>query len=662
MDGQPSGAPRLDRSLAFRGPRHKSWQVPALAAAVGLTTWLAFLPALGNGFVDWDDPHTLLNNRDFRGLGGPQLRWMFTTFFWGHYQPLFWLSYAVDYTWCRAWFGEGLTARGYHLTSTILHAINASLVFLLAVRVLRARAGTAVYAAQVDAGALRSVPLLIGSVVAALAWSVHPLRVEPVAWATGRGDLLATLFLLIALLSYLRAVGTGGRRAAGAWLVTAVLSYALSLLSRAMGVTFPLVLLVLDWCPLGRLGGGRGRWFGSAVHGVWLEKVPFVLLAAGAAWVAPLAKAQAGSTIEVQWHGLGARVVQACYGFVFYIWKTLVPAGLSPTYELRFPINVWAPRYVLSIVALAVAVVAAFLVRRRLPGVAAAGLGYALLLLPVLGFVQAGNQAAADRYGYLPTIGLAMLSAAVVDACGRGVAALRIGCLSLCTLAVAGLSVLTGRQCGIWHSPATLWTYAAAVSPDSSIAQNGYGWVLVERQQFAEAADQFRRALELQPTNEHAHNNLWRALREQGRTDELFAVLRETVVRHPGFADAHWRLGLELHNRGEFDPALDEYRALLRLEPTHARALTNLGQLYERRGELSAAQECFEKAVASDSRNLNARRGLARVLKAAQRDADALAQLRQALLLDPNDVRSRQLWEQWTGDAPPGPAAPAPLP
>ncbi len=663
--GKPESHPRPNRP-----DTNRRLVLLCVSVSLGLIVFAVFLPTRHCEFVDWDDPDTVVNNPHVHGLSPANLGWMFTTFYWGHYQPLVWLSYALDHTWARAIYGNGLNPAAYHLTSSGLHALAAVLVFLLARRLLAGRTGLAL--------------------VAALLFALHPLRVEPVAWITGRGDLLVTVFLLLTVLAYFRAVSSRptapplspapprrpaknppprsvahpdpGRRPATAvsaeraryavWLAVALACYVLALLSRAMAVTLPLVLLLLDIYPLRRLGGARG-WLNRRVLPAWLEKMPFFAGAGVFAIVAAVAKAGAGSTLEFERHGLLDRLVQACFGAAFYLWKTLVPVNLSPIYELHLPMNLAEPRFVAGGLVVSTLLVALIVLRRRAPAPATALAAYALLLAPVLGFGQAGNQLAADRYSYLPSIPLAILVALGLGHTWRHAARKRPGRVALAAAtaaALVSLAVLSVRQMGAWRSTAALWTHAAAVAPDSSIAQNGYGWVLLQDKQYDAALTRFRRALEIQPANDRAHNNIWIALREQGKTDELIDALRESTHIFPTLVEAHYNLGVYLQRAQRTDEAIDAYRAALRLRPDHSKARTNLGQLLRRRGQLDEAVQHLAAAVRSDPANTAARRTLAEALRDQQRTPEAIRELQEVLRQDPRDERAATLLRTWTAD------------
>ncbi|MEW6251439.1 MAG: tetratricopeptide repeat protein [Planctomycetota bacterium] len=632
---------------------------------------LCFLPALRNGFVDWDDPDHILRNERFRGLGAEQLRWMFTTAHMGHYQPLSWISLACDYLVGRTVFGNGLDPRPYHFTSLLLHAASAVLAYHIALRLLVAAwrgqdARGPNGPAQVRAGS--DWGLHAAAALAALFFAAHPLRVESVAWATERRDVLSSFFLLATVLAYLRANTPGDnatRTSRWTWLGVALAMYVLSLLSRAMGVTLPLILLLVDWYPLRRFdrvvdrkvtAGAAGKQRGRAVFGALIEKIPFIVAAVVFAGLAVWAQRSAGATYGLERHDLAGRLAQACYGFVFYVTKTLWPAGLSPIYEVRLPIEPATPRYLMPMLVVAVALLTltALAILRRGRGPAVAAACYLILLLPVSGLVQSGNQEVADRYSYLPGYVLAITAAGGVAALWRG-RSVRMAATSLGvgTAAVVVLGALTWRQCAAWESTATLWTHAAAVQPGSSIAQNGCGFALLEARQYDEAVVHLRRALEIQPANDKAHQNLWRAWREQGRRDEYLAALRESVRIFPNFADAHFALGLELAERGQEAEAEQAYAAAIRLRPNHSAALTNRAQILWRRGERDEALRHYEAGAQADERNVIAWRGWAALLNELGRRDEALQKLRHALSVKPDDARAQQYWQEWTGAPPP---------
>ncbi|MGH9579426.1 MAG: hypothetical protein ACRD2R_00405, partial [Terriglobales bacterium] len=369
--------------------RLSRWAMPILVA---MLTVAAFFPALQNGFVDWDDNTGLLNNLSYRGLGWEQLRWMFTTFHLGHYQPLTWVTFGLDYL---VW---GMDPFGYHLTNLLLHALNAVVFYFVALRLFS-------LSVSVSSG---DFALRAASGFAALLFSIHPLRVESVAWATERRDVLSGLFFLLTLLCYLRAAKADSGAEHLKWLGVAVLAYVFSLLAKDVGMMLPSALKVLDVYPLMRFGAGGGKWFGPEAQRIWWEKAPFAFLALVAAAVAIMAQSVALKSFAV--HDSAGRLAQALFGLGYYLRKTLLPVGLSPIYELPRPFIPWDWPYLAS--GLAVSAIAAGLIilRCRWPAGLAAGIYYAAMLAPVLGIAQSGSQLVADRYSYLSCLGWALLA------------------------------------------------------------------------------------------------------------------------------------------------------------------------------------------------------------------------------------------------------------
>src|SRR2546427_1930643 len=424
--------------------RRGSWLIPVLIA---LVTFAAFLPTLQNQFVTWDDQRNFLDNHDYRGLGWTHLRWMWTTHL-GHYIPLTWMTLGLDYL---LW---GMNPVGYHLTNLLLHAANA-VVFFFVVRRLLTRA--------LSSPSERGHALALSAGFGSLVFAIHPLRVESVAWATERRDVLSGLFYLLTILMYLRAREREERGRGWYWLSVAV--FVLALLSKSMVVNLPIVLLILDVYPLRRLGGAVG-WWSEPARRVYVEKIPFVLLAAAASAVALMAQLSHDTMVSVvRLSGLG-RLAVSMYGLSFYLRKTVAPVNLSPLYELPPTVNPWAPSFLLSygVVLAITAIVLAF--RRRMPGLPAAWVAYIVVLLPGLGIFQSGPQIAADRYTYLAGLGWAILVSAGLLSCWR---AWRFPLTGLAVCVLLGLGVLSWNQVRVWHDSETLWTHALAMYPQSSI-------------------------------------------------------------------------------------------------------------------------------------------------------------------------------------------------
>jgi len=486
---------------------------------------VVFFPALRAGFVAWDDDTYFLGNPYYRGLGGAQLAWMFTAMS-GHYMPLTWLTHGLDYV---LW---GMRPTGYHAVNVLLHAFAAVAAYVVALRVLAAAVGPEPRAAHRFAAA-----------VAALLFAVHPLRVESVAWITERRDVLCGVFFLLAIVCYLRAVEDGGPPRAR-WYWAAVALTALALLSKAMAVTLPLVLLLLDVYPLRRIG--PWRW---TRREVWLEKLPFVGLSVAASVVAVLAQRSVDTLSDLHTLGVFERLGLAAYALVFYAAKTLVPTGLAPLYEAPYDYATLTPWFAASAVVVVALAAVLIRVRRRRPGVATAAAAFVVMLLPVLGLVHFGMHIVADRNTYFAGLAPAMLAGGLVLRLLRGApspgAARATGAAALVVVGV--LAILTWRQSTVWHDSRTLWEHTLRVSP-SSIAHAKVG-VLLE---------------------------------DEGRTEEAIVHFREAVRLHPDSAYAHNNWGIALGNVWRFDEAIAHFEAALRLRPTYAEAQRNLALTRQR--------------------------------------------------------------------------------
>jgi tetratricopeptide (TPR) repeat protein len=582
----PSNRKSGTQSQKEPSARLTSWVV----VFVAVITVVAFLPVTQNGFVNWDDDRNLLENPHYRGLGWAQLRWMFTTFHMGHYQPLSWLTFAFDYL---LW---GMDPFGYHLTNLLLHTTNGVLFYLLTLRLLSL--AFSVTASSKDLGFRAAAGL------AALIFAIHPLRVESVAWATQRRDVLSALFFLATILCYLRATTVeNGSSYRWRWMSIALIAYCLSLLSKAAGVTLPVVLLVLDIYPLRRLGGSPRNWFSGAARRVLWEKAPFLLLALGAGVIAPLAQYEAGALQPLDVHGAVPRLAQALYGLAFYLWKTVLPRNLSPLYELPTRFNAWDWPFLLAEVVVVAVSIGLFVMRRRRPAGLASWVCYMVILAPVLGITQSGPQMVADRYTYLSCLGWAVLSGAGLVCCRQlwtsGHIRSRTFALTsgVAVALLSGLGVLTWKQTQVWHDSETLWRHALSVERKSSYVHNSLGSALFVRGELEEAIEHFRRALQIDPAFAKAHHNLGVALARRGELEEAIEHFRRALQIDPVYAKAHHNLGVALARRGELGEAIEHFQQALRVEPEFAEAHQNLALALVQQGRKDEAAKYLHEAI-----------------------------------------------------------------
>jgi Flp pilus assembly protein TadD len=570
---------------------------------LALATVAVFSPALRNGFV-WDDVYMFRDNLEFRGLGWRQLGWMWTTFHIGEYMPLTWMSYGADYL---VW---GLTPFGYHLTNLLLHVAAALAVFDLARRLV-----------SIGGGAAPAQPaVVVAGCAAALLFSMHPLRAEPVAWVSARGTILGGLFLTLSVSAYLAAVEPGrsarGRRVAyGASLAL----FLLSLLSRSTGLVLPVVLLALDVYPLGRFPGGPRRPEGGSTWRVLGEKVPFVALAGA---ILPLALAARGLDripgADAAASGVAAGVPVALWGLAFYAWKTLVPGQLSPLYERPSRLDLWDGPLLLSGVLVLLVTLALVRSRRRWPAGLAAWTCYAALLVPVLGVIPFGGPLAADRYSYTACVAFAVLAGSGVLAgwrawrAGRVPTPVVVGAIGLLGAAAAGLVASSYRQVEVWRNDRSLWAQAAGAGPRTAAAHLNLARVLAWDGDQAGAMRVHAEALRRWPDDPRVHAAMGRALLALERIPDALEHLRTAVSLRPDAVDVQVALGNLLVSVGRVPDAIAHYRQAVVTLPRSALMRHNLAATLALDGQREEARAQYEAALEIEPGFTEARLALAR--------------------------------------------------
>ncbi len=601
-------SPRAPRNPPRNAPQRARWRAPLVVA---LLTALAFLPTLRNGWVTWDDDKNFLENPHFRGLGAEQLRWMWSTFHLGHYVPLSWMSLGLDYTW---W---GMVPAGYHATSLALHVLNAGLLFFIARRLMAAVRGT-------DDDTITWV-----AAAAALFWALHPLRVESVAWITERRDVLSGAFYFGALLCYLRSRSEEGRRTAWYWI--SVLTFGAALLSKATAVTLPVLLVVINVYPLRRLGGTAG-WWSDAARRVWSELVPFAALSAGFSALTFIAL-QPVDQLEI-----AGKVAVSAYSLCFYLVKTVVPAGLSPLYEMPRIVSLGSPAFASSAVAVVLLVLVVWRFASRAPAVAAAACAFVVMILPLLGVHQNGPQIAADRYTYDASAALAILAAsALFDIprlpvmAARGIAA----CVALL------LGALTWRQLDVWRDGEALWSQVVLVAPRSSLGNNNLGNLEMQRGDVGAARARYELAVATNPQYAEAHDNLGVALARQDSLAGAVQHYRLALDINPRQASAHVHWGAAVARSGDVEGAITHYRAALAIDPSYADAQVNWANALVRLGRTAEAVEHYRAALALRPDDVPAHLNWGAALAQQGQFTEAIEQFRAALAIDPDQPDAR---------------------
>ena len=551
------------------------------ALLIGALTLAVFSPTLANDWVEWDDLINFGDNPHYRGLGWSHVTWMFTTALMGHWTPLTWLTLGLDHV---LW---DMNPVGYHLTNLLWHAANAALVFVLAQQLLRR--------VWPDAA---PATVRLGAATAALLFAVHPLRVESVAWVSERRDLVSGFFYLVTILAWLSMVQRTGASRRPWWIAT-LTAYAMALLSKSIVISLPLVLLVLDVYPLRRLA--PATWRSPEGRRVLLEKVPFALMAAAvtALTLATFRAAQA----SVDDYPPTARLAMVGYSLAFYVRKTLLPANLSPLYELPWTVRLTDPEFLGSTIVVLAVLVALVVGRCRWPAGLAVAIAYALTVAPVSGLAHSGPQLVADRYSYLSTLGLAvLLGGGVIAVLSGAVGDLRasLGRLVVGSVAawIAVLAFLTVDQIQVWRNDRTLWEHALAIDPACANCARAYAQyqartgaaearlrgalharpadietrtqlaaLLVQQRRFPEAETELRAALHQAPDSPDALAFLGLVLVERGRAAEAVRVLERAIGLRPSGALAHFAMGRALQALGREADAQPHLEALMRVEP-----------------------------------------------------------------------------------------------
>jgi tetratricopeptide (TPR) repeat protein len=629
--------------------RRRRLRIP-LGLTLGALTLAAFLPVCRNGFVNFDDGDYITANTHVRhGVTADGLRWAWETHEASNWHPLTWVSLQLDYNLYgrgRPW-NEGL-AWGYHLTNVLLHAGAVVLLFL----VLRGMTGA-----------------VWRSALVAAVFAVHPLRVESVAWVAERKDVLCAFFGVAALCAYSRYAARPG------WLRYLAVAglFALGLLSKPMLVTLPCVFLLLDCWPLRRLrqdGDPAAGWSWRTVGQLVLEKVPLLALAAYACVQNWQAQQEAHSIESLDVFPLSVRIGNAVFAYVTYIAKTFWPTRLAVLYPHPGGRLSWV--VVLAAAALLAAVTAAAWAQSRRRAYLAVGwLWYVGMLVPVIGLTQAGAQAYADRFTYLPHVGLLVM---LVWAAADFAANRRFRHLLLpgAVLVLAALVACTWRQLSYWHDSGTLWQRALDVMPANVVAHYNLGVFFGEHGKPAAAAAQYRAALAVDPAYWRAYANLGEVLLRQGQPAEAERYLAAAVRADPGSAsarnnlglaqvhegkavegaeqlaaavrtepdsaEAHGNLGDALLNQGRLEEAVEEYTAAARLRPGWALVQANMGAALFRLGRADAAREHYAEAARLAPDDAGVRWNLAAVLEQQGRLADAEEQYAAVVRLEPAHV------------------------
>jgi tetratricopeptide (TPR) repeat protein len=593
-----------------------------LAAALALATAALYWPVTRHDFVNYDDPQYITQNVMVQqGLTWDSLRWSLRQPVSGNWHPVTMWSHMLD---CQLYH---LNPWGHHLTSLLLHALNAALVFLLLHRLTGARWRSA-------------------CVAAAFAW--HPLHVESVAWLAERKDVLSAAFGWLALILYVRYAQ--GSRLAGqgadpklpvstrffyrsSWYWLAWLCFALGLLSKPMLVTWPCVMLWLDYWPLGRWQRGR-------IRALLVEKIPFFMLAVAGSVMTFWVQQRMGAVLSFEYLAPGLRAENALMAYCRYLGKLFWPVDLAVFYPHpgRWPVG----EVLLAATLLAAITAWVWRVRRQLPFLAVGWFWFVGTLVPVIGLVQVGMQAMADRYTYIPSVGVLIM---IVWGAYALASRWRVPWpwpAGLAVAALAACATLTESQLKYWQDSETLFRHALRVTADNDTSRINLGVALLDQNQLDAATREFQAALRLRPASAEAHNDLGDALSRQGEIDAAMAEFQAALRCQPNLPDGFNNLGTMYLWKGQTNEAIPQFQAALRLRPDFLQAHFNLGNSLATMGRADEAVAEFQTALRLQPDFPEAHCRLGDLLILAGRTQEALGEYQETLRHQPHNAEAHE--------------------
>ena len=565
-----------------------AWDRRLGALLVGLITFIVYLPALRNGFVNWDDPDYVYENQNIQSIDSRSLGWMFSTFHLQIWHPLTWLSHAVDYV---IW---GLNPMGHHLTSMIFHGMNAFLIVLLTMHLLDKRSQE-----------LLSPPLysrshqgaLIVATATGLLFGLHPVHVESVAWISERKDVLYAFFYLLSIISYLKYASSEQRRQKVRNYILCLLFFILSIMSKPLAITLPVVLLILDIYPLGRLDlmslfNFRQR--------VFVEKLPFIVLGLSSAIITLMALQKEISSFAVH---PGERILVAIESLAFYLSKMSWPVGLSPLYPYPVRISLFSLQYVSSVFLILGITSLCILSWKKHKVFSAVWAYFIVTLLPVLKIVKVGTQAAADRYTYLPSVGPFLLIGLGIawlwekDISKRNVVTpQRLSIIFFSILITGILSVMTINQTGIWKNSLTLWN-AELKRYSIPAAYNNRGDSYLALGQYQRAIEDYDKTIELDRDYAKGYNNRGIAYGDLGKYQLALEDFDAYIKRNSNEPTAYFNRGNIFKILGNYRKAIDDYNKAIELDPRKADVFNNRGNTFLKLNSYQKAIDDFTMAI-----------------------------------------------------------------
>jgi len=616
MFGRQSTSSRRRRSSRTAGSiteftaRHCAWWI---ALALVVLVLAVYWQVRGFAFVNYDDPDYVYENPFIKN--GVSVKGLVEVFVHGHFQlwlPLTSLTYMLG---CDLY---GLNAAGHHLTNLFFHLVNVLLLFA----VLRRLTGA----------------IWPSGLVAAL-FAVHPLNVESVAWVSGRKELVYTLFWLLGLWAY----GRYGRQPNVKRYGSVLLCHGLGLAAKTSQMTFPFVLLLLDCWPLRRFGAQdtNGARSPGRVLRLIVEKLPLIALAAPAGLSAYLITERSGGMESLEAVPLSTRIPNTVWVYGFYVAKLFWPSGLA----LHYPYPSSAlPRWQVAaaLVVLVAISFAVLLFLRKYPYLAVGWFWFLVTLFPVSGFFRATKFLMADRYAYVPLIGLFILLAWGSVAIAAYAPKMKRPLAACAVVYVLAMGICGMVQARHWENSFTLFRHVIDVTPRNALAYKNLGSAFASAKQYEQARVQYLKGIEIAPNDSELHASLAGALTQMGKIDDAIEEYRKAVAISPDLAAAQYGLGNLLAKQRKYQEAIAAYSEALRVEPKHRDATLNLGNALASLGKLDEAAVFFLKALELRPKDADACVNLGRLRIKQQRFDDAVAYYRKALEIDPRRADARR--------------------
>jgi len=580
-----------------------------IAAGLAITTFGIYAQVIGHQFITIDDLGYIEENPMVnRGITLGGIAWAFTTFHSGNWHPLTWIAHMID----SQLFG--MFAGGHLVVNALIHVANTLLVFWFLLGATRARWPSALVAAL---------------------FALHPLHVESVAWAAERKDTLSTFFGLLSLIAYVRyAEAPSVRRYA--WVA---ITLALGLLAKPMLVTWPFVMLLLDYWPLGRFNGqpvrrslGGGGW--SVVRGLVVEKIPLFALVTATAVVTTVAQSRGGAVRTFEEFSIALRLSNALVSYAKYLLLTFWPHDLALFYP--FPAAGIPAWQIIGAALLLIGITAfCFFQRKTRPYLIVGWLWFLGTLVPVIGLVQVGGQTMADRYFYIPSIGLFIaIVFGLADIAERRRVAPWLSA-AIASLVLLVLATLTNAQIHCWRDNFTLFEHALAVGPSTPAVEDSLGYALQRSGRLDEAAAHFEKALQIKPDDYLALLYMGVARFHQGRVPEAIEYAQAAIRSRANSAKAHDLLGMALARQNHNEAALDEERRAAELAPEDADIRNNLGLALARLGRMPEAIDQFHEALRLNPSSAWAHANLGLALLGSGKAQESILEFEAALRLNP---------------------------